>query len=282
MRAASIVKDLLALARSREAERRVATSLNDIIGYVARTRRYALETRGIALDLELDSSLPRIHGDRAQLEQVLLNLVSNAEHALRNAVDAPGEIHGTRPRILIRTRRDDRTVTLEVEDNGPGLPMGDATHIWDPFWTTKEEGEGTGLGLALVHSIVTDHRGVVAAESLAEGGARFTIRMPAANLIPEDMPERAERPLDILVTVRDDDDLSFIVRFLTSRGHAVLSAADADRALHLAGELQLDAVICDADGSPLERAALAQRGRRLIEVRRPYDVEEMRRAVEDG
>ncbi len=282
MRAAAIVKDLLALARSREAERRVAISLNDVIGYVARTRRYALETRGIALDLHLDPSVPQIQGDRTQLEQVVLNLVSNAEHALQLAVDAPGELRGAQPRIVLRTRREEGTAVLEVEDNGPGLPAGDTSRIWDPFWTTKEVGEGTGLGLALVHSIITDHRGIIAAESVPGSGARFTIRLPAAAGAREaDRHERAARPLDILVTVRNDDDLSFIVRFLTSRGHAVLSAADPERALHLAAEMDLDAVICDADERQVGHAALARRGRRVIEVRRPYDVEEMRRAVED-
>ena len=76
IRSATIVKDLLALTRKRDVERRVATDVNDIVGYIARTRRYALETAGIACTVELQPGLPLVHGDRAQLEQVMLNLLS--------------------------------------------------------------------------------------------------------------------------------------------------------------------------------------------------------------
>ena len=87
IRSATIVKDLLALTRKRDVERRVATDVNDIVGYIARTRRYALETAGIGCSVELQPALPPVHGDRAQLEQVMLNLLNNAEQALRTRVD---------------------------------------------------------------------------------------------------------------------------------------------------------------------------------------------------
>jgi two-component system cell cycle sensor histidine kinase/response regulator CckA len=175
---------------------------------------------------------------------------------------------------------------IEVEDNGPGIPEEMLPRIWDPFWTTKDEGEGTGLGLALVHGIVTGHGGTIDATRSPSGGARFTILLPSMAAVNAPAPDidrnaRAARPLDILVTVANGDDLMFVVRFLTSRGHTVLSADDPERALRLAGALEFDAVICDADEYVDERAALARHGRRLLEVRRPFDVEEIRSAIED-
>jgi PAS domain S-box-containing protein len=289
LRAANIVRDLLALARQREVERREALFVNDVLGYVARTRRYALESHGVLLALDLDPDTPLVLGDSMQVEQVILNLVSNAEQALRSRVESQASGSGgvgSRPEIILRSRAADATAVIEVDDNGPGIPEEMLPRIWDPFWTTKDEGEGTGLGLSVVHGIVSSHGGTIDATRSPTGGARFTIRLPSMRAVNAPVPDvdrnvRAARPLDILVTVANGDDLMFVVRFLTSRGHTVLSADDPERALRLAGALEFDAVICDADEYVDERAALARHGRRLLEVRRPFDVEEIRSAIED-
>lgn len=311
IRSATIIKDLLALTRRREVERRGSTDVNDIVTYIARTRRYALETAGISCSVELQPGLPAIHGDRAQLEQVFLNLLSNAEHALTHT----GGV--STARIAIRTRSIGPNVIIEVEDNGPGIPEESRSRIWDPFWTTKDEGEGTGLGLAVVHGIVVNHGGTITLEESTRlpelsdtggPGARFVIRLPAANVAPTPATDQASRPLDVLVVDPGASDLLFVERFLTARGHAVINAGSGDLALRLAGQTSFDAVVCDArlqarDGTPIAAALRATSGcanaRFVLSapspldpkilpptiggatlVARPYDVEELRKLIE--
>jgi PAS domain S-box-containing protein len=303
IRSATIVKDLLAMARKRDHERRVRTDVNDVVGYIARTRRYALDTAGVSCRLSLDPTLPAIHGDRTQLEQVFLNLINNAEHALTDTDDATG----TRGHIQIRTHHDDRHVIIDVEDDGPGIPEAVRAHIWDPFWTTKGEGQGTGLGLAVVHGIISDHGGTITLESTPGSGACFVIRLPIARDTGRAEPGQASRPLDVLVVDPGASDLVFIERFLTSRGHAVINAGSGELALRLANQGSFDAVVCDArllgrDGKPVAaslRAAPACLDARFVlsvqslddehlsppvaganVVARPYDVEELRRLIE--
>jgi len=304
IRSAAIVKDLLSLTRKRDVEKRVATDINDIVGYIARTRRYALETAGIGCVVELQPALPPVFGDRAQLEQVILNLLSNAEHALTN-IDT--ETRST-PRVTIRTLYARGQVVIEIEDNGPGIPEAAQSRIWDPFWTTKDEGEGTGLGLAVVHGIVADHGGTICLETAAETGARFVVNLPVASETPS-TPQtgQAKRPLDVLVVDPGASDLVFVERFLTARGHAVVNAVSGEIALRLASQTSFDAVLCDArllgrDGTPIAVALRSSDGcldarfvLSAIEpddakapasvegaafVARPYDVEELRRLIE--
>jgi PAS domain S-box-containing protein len=310
-RAATIVKDLLAMARKRAEDRRVATNVNDIVGYVFRTRRYALETAGVTCTLELDPAVPMVYGDRAQIEQVMLNLLNNAEHALQSNVDE-------RPHdawIRICTRHDQAHVIIEVEDNGQGIPASERSHIWDPFWTTKDEGEGTGLGLAVAHSIVVDHGGSItldtasSPENTPNAGARFVIRLPIAREPATPAPlGHASRPLDVLVVDPEASDLLFVERFLTSRGHVVINAGSGELAVRLASQTAFDAVLCDArligrDGMNVATALRATSGgadarfvlsaatpidshqlhasmRSAALVTRPYDVEELRRLIE--
>ena len=302
MRSATIVKDLLALARRRGVERRAPADVNELVAYIMRTRRYAFETAGILCQLELGHPMPPVRGDRTQLEQVILNLLNNAEQALRPRVD--GHRSTSPGRILIRTRHEEPNIIIEVEDNGPGVPDDMRADIWDPFWTSKEEGEGTGLGLTVVHTIVVDHGGSVSLERGSLGGARFVVRLPTVSATEQPAaPSRATRPLDVLVVDPRSADLPFVERFLASRGHAVINAASGEAALRLASQSRFDAVVCDADlavadGVPIVDELRASPGcahaRFVLSaersppamddgvayVVRPYDVDELRRLIE--
>lgn len=304
LRSANVIRNLLAMCRRKDGERRVPTNVNDIVGYIVRTRRYALETAGIACRADLDPSLPLIRGDRAQLEQVMLNLVRNAEQAL-----LPG-LAAKRPApawIDVRTRHDDANVMIDVEDNGPGISESEASRIWDAFWTTKDEGDGTGLGLSVAHSIIVDHGGTIALEKTGERGAKFVVRLPIA-LATDAITtrEQASRALDVLVVEAAAEDGAFVERFLTSRGHAVICAGTPEAAVTLASHTSFDAILCGAhlrlrDGTAVAAAIQATSGgarsrmvlstapdadppgptiENAVTATRPYDVEELRRLIE--
>jgi signal transduction histidine kinase len=306
IRSATVVKDLLAITRKREVERRAAIDMNDVVRYIARTRRYALETAGIGCCLELDPDSPLVLGDRAQLEQVLLNLLSNAEHAI---LPQRGAHHGVPAAITVRTRHDAANVIIEVEDNGPGIPAHDQSRIWDAFWTTKDEGEGTGLGLSVAYGIIMEHEGAIALDNTSSSGARFVIHLPIAETSGgASTRDQAPRPLDVIVVDPEASDLTFVERFLTSRGHAVINAESAEAAIKFATQTAFDAVLCDAhltdrDGTPVALSLRATSGcararfvlstptragsEQLLAAfpdakltTRPYDIEELRRLVE--
>ena len=323
-RAARIVKDLLTFARRQEGTRSERVDLNAIVEYILSTRRYALETRGVRCILHLEPQLPAVAGDPSQLEQVILNLLVNAEHALTEALDAPVSTSpdgAPRGAIGISTERSGEMVTLQISDTGCGIAPEHLSRIWDPFWTTKAEGEGTGLGLSVVHGIVSAHGGTIEVTSDVGGGTTFTLRFPVA---PSEeaaakrrrsggtaaVADTATTPLDILVV---DDELSittFLAQYLGSRGHAVLTAQSGSEALALAKQGPFDVVVCDLrmpgmDGLATMRALRempeGERPRYVLStganigsavreaadalgvdavVPKPYDIEQLRRAVE--
>ena len=307
-RASVIVRDLLKFSRRREGERFQPVDVNAIVRYVVGTRRYALHTTSTTLELALADEPLQAMGDATQLEQVVLNLVTNAEQATEQRV-AASDGDGERARVIVRTARRDGSIVLQVEDNGPGIAAEHLPSIWDPFWTTRAEGEGTGLGLAVVHEIVTAHGGEIDVESTVGEGARFRVSLPIADGAELDRPHRggASRPLDVLI-VGHDADARFLARFLGARGHAVVSADDGAQALQLAGrdafdvaliDLPLDAgdrdeLLCELRALPRERqprlllCVPAQSVPADAEppdgvaalLRKPYDVEALRHAVE--
>ena len=325
-RAAKIVRDLLTFARRQEGEQRERVDLNDVIGYLMATQRYAMETRNIAREVRLAPHLPAIFAERTQIEQVVLNLLVNSRQALEAMIDAPADRSAgpkaRRPEIRVRTWTEGRRVLLEIADNGPGIPKELQSRIWDPFFTTKAEGEGTGLGLAVVHGIVTSYDGSIEVESDTESGSRFVVSFPADSRAPEPAAEvtgntapgstPAQRPLDILVVDDEPSIRGVLTRYFAARGHAVVSARDGVEATKLARQSAYDVVICDLrlpgmDGHEVVRkirslptgvrtrcVVMTGGGPESVEtlradpvmvaavVAKPYDIEELRRIVEQG
>ncbi|HET8699545.1 MAG TPA: ATP-binding protein [Gammaproteobacteria bacterium] len=142
------------------------------------------------VELELAPDLPHVACFPSEINQVVLNLLVNAAHAVGDVFD--GE--NGKGKITIRTRRDGTDVLIEVEDNGCGIPEANLQRIWDPFFTTKEVGKGTGQGLALAHRIVVDHHGgAIRVTSQVGKGTRFKVRLP---IEPADAaaPDQASAP----------------------------------------------------------------------------------------
>jgi two-component system NtrC family sensor kinase len=169
-RARDVVRRLLDFARQSESARARA-SLNDVVDDVVALSRHLIHTSGVKLRLELEKSLPWILVDVNQMKQVLLNLIHNALQAMPTG----GE-------LIIATKsasRDGRDwVLVSVCDTGVGIPKLDQARIFEPFYTTKGNQGGTGLGLSVTYGIITDHGGQIEVESQPGSGSKFTVWLP--------------------------------------------------------------------------------------------------------
>lgn len=167
-RAVSVIRDLLTFAR-KTGPRSVPIDMNSLIEQTMRLRTYGLRTAGIELKQELATPLPLVRGDDRQLQQVLLNLVVNAEHALASSA------HRT---ITLRTSASAGRVIVEVSDTGKGMSAEVQKRIFEPFFTTKPEGSGTGLGLSVSFGIVQTHGGTLTVHTALGAGATFRLTLP--------------------------------------------------------------------------------------------------------
>ncbi len=170
-RAANIVRQLLAFVRRRD-PMRMPVNVNALVRDTIALRRGALRLAGIDVEAEL-GDVPTVAGDEHQLQQMLLNLLTNAEQAMAGAIR-------TRRLLRVATRRVPGGLELTLRDTGPGIPADVLPRIFDPFVTTKRAGEGTGLGLSIVHRVVREHGGRVEGGNHADGGAVFTVFLPEA------------------------------------------------------------------------------------------------------
>jgi len=175
-RAGGILRQLLFSAREAPPERR-RVALNQVVQRSMELQRFSMTAEKIHVELDLDPALPPVLGDASQLQQVLMNLVGNARQAIQQ--------QGRGGTIRVSTRQvAERRVQLNVEDDGPGVPQSILARIFDPFFTTKAAGVGTGLGLSIVLSIVREHGGRVNVLRATQGGAIFSIELPAAEVLP--------------------------------------------------------------------------------------------------
>jgi len=169
-RAARIVRSLLRLARRADTTP-TRVQINDLVHDVAEIRQRVLRADNVQFRTRLDQSAPPVLGLGQELQQVVINLVTNAEHVVK----------GRDPAVIqLTTQAREGWVRLVVEDSGPGIPVEIRGRIFDPFFTTKGPDEGTGLGLAICQRVVTEVGGKIWLEDSALGGARFVVEMPAA------------------------------------------------------------------------------------------------------
>lgn len=248
-RAGRIVRNLLTFARQGAPEKDVV-DLNDVVARTSLLISYELKLRGIELDARLSPEPVLVFGDRYELQQVLLNLVTNA-------VQAVSELEPGRPRrIVMATARVDGQAQLRVSDTGPGVPPALVGHLFTPFFTTKQPGQGTGLGLSLSYGLVESHGGRIAYQPGPEGGAEFTVSLPLQDAAekpagPEAVPAAADGreprgPPRVLV-VDDDPAIHRLVSALFAPdGYAVESARTGEQGLRLARSRRYDLIIADA------------------------------------
>lgn len=143
--------------------------IESVIRDALKFQEQQLINHGITLKKEFSENLPKLHGNPVRLEQVILNLLSNARDALENK--------STR-QVTIRTYQNNQNLTIEISDTGSGIPENIKSKIFDPFFTTKEAGKGTGLGLSVAKKIVEEHKGKIEIESKKDFGSTFKIILP--------------------------------------------------------------------------------------------------------
>ena len=170
LRARDVVRRLLDFARQSESTRTRA-SLNKVIEDVVALSRHLIHTSGVILSLKLEEELPWASVDVNQMKQVLLNLVHNALQAMPNG----GEME-IKTQTASLHHRD--WVNVSVRDTGVGIPQLEQARIFEPFYTTKGDQGGTGLGLSVTYGIVTDHGGHIDVESQPGSGSKFTVWLP--------------------------------------------------------------------------------------------------------
>ena len=281
--------------------------VNELIEAALEFANYGLRTGDIEIVSDLGADLPALLADGDQLVQVFMNLIVNAQHALRQVVPPR--------RLRITSRREPGGVRIEVADNGPGIPPEIASRIFEPFFTTKPQGVGTGIGLSVSAGIVAGHGGEIELEPAPGGGAVFTIRLPAGAAEAERPVEPDQAPPRALtgriMVVEDEVEIGeMLADTLRRDGHTTLVAASGRDALAKLDEHEVDMIISDLrmpdmDGPALHRELsrvrpelaartlfitgdtlaadvsgfLAQTGLPLLD--KPLDPGEMRRRVQD-
>jgi len=248
-RAARIVRNLLTFARKRQTTRAMV-DVNHVVRETLGLRAYEQRVTNITVIDALAAGLPLVFADGHQMQQVLLNLVINAEQAMLSA--------NGRGILVVRTWHDaaSESVILEINDDGPGIAPEVQSKIFDPFFTTKEVGKGTGLGLTVAYAIVQEHGGRIRLESRPAAGASFFVELPVSGTTlpplaaPRQAPPRAAEaepvPGRSVLVVEDETALATAVsEALRDAGYVVDRATDGEDALGLLAERSFDLIVCD-------------------------------------
>ena len=240
------MSNLLTFARRRKAQKEPA-NLNTLVERVLELRNYDLRVRNINTELELDAALPETMADANQIQQVFLNIIINAEQAMRGD---DGE--GAEGTLRIRSSVSDGNVVVAFHDSGPGMSAETLRRIFDPFFTTKEAGEGTGRGLTISYGIIEDHGGRIWAESEHGRGTTFVIELPivagvasAPRHAAETAPAEAVERRRILVVDDEESIQQLLTGVLEMDGHDVQVASNGREALDRVSREPFDLIITD-------------------------------------
>jgi len=246
-RASKILTDLMGFARP-AMPKSEPTNVNFVIHHVLSMVENQLKLKNIECKREFAQGLPKILADKHQLEQVFLNIVLNAEHAMEEG--------GTLTVTTALSSAKDKVI-IKFADTGKGIPKESLPHIFEPFFTTKEEGEGTGLGLSMSYGIITSHKGTIDVESTVGKGTTFTITLPVA-LPVQETREKAEPPpkkkpppsgkdgLASILIVDDEEHIRDLLSdTLAVRGYHVETAENGLSALEIINDRRVDLMLLD-------------------------------------
>jgi signal transduction histidine kinase/CheY-like chemotaxis protein len=241
-RLTKIVRNLLTFARKRTPEKRL-DDLNLVIEKTLELKAYQLRVNQIKVATDLAPRLPMTQIDFQQIQQVLINLLSNAQQALAET--------GHGGTIRLATRALDGRIEMRVSDDGPGVPAELRERIFEPFFTTRKGRGGTGLGLSMCYGIVQGHGGTIHVESQPGEGTTFVVSLPvvqSSGAEPEHGPTALPapvRPLRILVVDDEPSVLTYLSELLSERSHIVDTAPDVPEALEKIAAGRYDLFITD-------------------------------------
>ncbi|MET0345123.1 MAG: ATP-binding protein [Casimicrobiaceae bacterium] len=255
-RCARIVRTFLAMARQQPPERG-AVAMNDVVSAALDIASYALRTSNIEVTLDLAPDMPPVLADADQLHQVLLNLIINAQQSLQE------QALPRRVRIASRFHAQTRTIVVTVADNGPGIPPHIQARVFEPYFTTKPQGVGTGVGLAVSLGIVEAHGGTLTAQSSLDGGAVFTMVLPAGEVEPvfadAAPPARPGEAGSTILIVDDEAEIrDALADILKGARHRVVTATSGREALQRMAAAHYDVILTDIRMPDLDGRALYQ------------------------
>lgn len=243
-RCSRIVKTFLTMARQQPSISE-NININEIVCTAVDVARFGDLNHMVKVDNVLAPNLPSCSADGDQITQVILNLILNAEHAIRDS--------GIGDKVLVKTQNDlaKGTILIEIEDNGPGIPKALQSRIFEPFFTTKDVGDGTGIGLALSHRIIRSHNGQISLDKDFTAGTRFRIELPSNQnsepLIKEVETVIHSSPKVARVLIIDDEiDVAELNAEILSRGgYDVDVANNAETGIAMMRHSDFDLVISD-------------------------------------
>jgi signal transduction histidine kinase len=242
-RCARIVRTFLAMARQQPPERG-PVSVNEVISAALDMTAYAVRTSNIEVAVDLGEDIPTILADPDQLHQVVMNLVVNAQQVLQ---DRPGP---RRIRVASRFDADAGVIRIAVADNGPGIPEHLRARVFEPYFTTKPTGMGTGVGLAVSHGIVEAHGGTLILDCPEMGGAVFTITLPVCRAEDSDDADGPSRELttprrSILIVDDEAEIREILADILKGARHRVAAVASGREALERMAAERYDVILTD-------------------------------------
>jgi CheY-like chemotaxis protein len=252
-RGAALTRQLLLFSR-RETARTERLDLNEVVAETLKILRRVVK-ENIILSVEVATAPLMVQADRGQLQQILINLALNAHDAMPQG-----------GRLLIRTGGEsDETVWVAVQDTGHGIPAEIRERIFEPFFTTKPADKGTGLGLAVVHGIVTQYRGRVEVDSTVGAGSTFRVvlpRAPSAADSSEPSPSLRAAPRgrgQRILLVEDEDATRTALRdILASLGYDVVAVGSGEEAQLLPVERPFEVLVTDVMLPGIDGPELAQ------------------------
>ncbi len=242
-RCKKIVQNMLSFARKVNIEA-VPTDANKLVAEIVEMRLYQMKLKGIQIKFNPDENLPQTCLDPYQIEQVLINLLLNAEGALE-------ETSGKIKKIEVSTSCDAESIFIRVSDNGIGIPEKDLSKIFEPFFTTKSMKSGVGLGLSLVYGIVRSHGGNIYVESKQGVGTDFKVKLPVKSITEfkarEKIPTEFRLPSKAKILVVEDEKVvaELIKEVIESDGQIVTIAKDGEEGLKILREESFDVIVVD-------------------------------------